>query len=73
MVNFYRRFTPGITAVLEPLTAALKGGKKTLEWSQALDSVFQRSKQVLAKAVPLAHPSPYAAIVLATGLHLLCR
>ncbi len=35
MVNFYRRFTPGITAVLEPLTAALKGGKKTLECSAA--------------------------------------
>ena len=26
MVNFYRCFTPGIAAVLEPLTAALKGG-----------------------------------------------
>jgi hypothetical protein len=47
MVIFYRRFTPGIAAVLEPLTATLKGGKKTLEWSAALDNKFQRSKQVL--------------------------
>jgi hypothetical protein len=66
MVNFYRRFTPGIAAVLEPLTAALKGGKKTLEWSAALDNAFQCSKQVLASAVPLAHPPPNAAIALAT-------
>jgi hypothetical protein len=66
MVNFYRRFTPGIAAVLEPLTAALKGGKKTLEWSPALDNAFQHSKQVLTAAVPLAHPAPNAAIALAT-------
>jgi hypothetical protein len=65
MVNFYRRFTPGIAAVLEPLTTALTGGKKTLEWSAALDNTFERSKQDLAAAVPLAHPAPNAAIALA--------
>ncbi len=32
----------------------------------ALDNAFQRSKQVLAAAVPLAHPAPNAAIALAT-------
>ncbi len=52
MVNFNRCFTPG--------------GKKTLEWSAALDNPFQRSKQVLTAAVPLAHPAPNAAITLAT-------
>jgi hypothetical protein len=46
VVNFFRRFTPGTAAVLEPLTAALKGGNKTLEWTPALDSAFQRIKQV---------------------------
>jgi hypothetical protein len=51
MVNFYHHFTPGIAAVLEPLTAALKGGKKTLEWSPALDNAFQHRKQVLAATV----------------------
>jgi hypothetical protein len=56
MVNFYRRFTPGIAAVLEPLTTALKGGKKTLQWSPHLDAAFNKSKQVLEQAVPLAHP-----------------
>jgi hypothetical protein len=66
MINFYRRFTPGIAAVLEPITAPLKGGKKTLEWSMALDKVFQCSKQVLDEVVPLAHPAPNTAIALAT-------
>jgi hypothetical protein len=64
MVNFYRRFTPGIAAVLELLTATLKGGKKTLD-TVALDNAFQRSKQVLTTAVPLSHPAPNAAIALA--------
>jgi hypothetical protein len=66
MVNFYCRFTPGIAAVLELLTGALKGGKKTLEWTPALDSAFQHSKQVLAAVVQLAHPAPNSADALAT-------
>jgi hypothetical protein len=32
MVNFYRRFLPGIARTLQPLTNALKGAPKTLEW-----------------------------------------
>jgi hypothetical protein len=64
MVNFYRRFTPGSAVVLEPLTTALKGGKKTLPWSPHLDAAFNKSKQVLALA--LAHPAPDANIAVAT-------
>jgi hypothetical protein len=45
MVNFYRRFTTSIATVLEPLTTALKGGKKTLKWTPTIDSAFQRSKK----------------------------
>jgi hypothetical protein len=56
MVNFYLRFKPGIASVLEPVTTSLKGGKKTLEWTSALDSEFQ----------PLAYPAPNAAIALGT-------
>ncbi len=66
MVNFYRRFIPDIAVVLEPLTAALKGGKKTLQWSPHLDATFNKSKQVLAGVVPVAHPAPDAAISVAT-------
>ncbi len=32
MVNFYKRFFPGIARMLQPLTDALKGAPKTLEW-----------------------------------------
>ncbi len=32
MVNFYRRFLPGIARTLQPLTDALKGAPKTQEW-----------------------------------------
>jgi hypothetical protein len=32
MVNFYRRFLPGIARTLQTLTDALKGAPKTLEW-----------------------------------------
>jgi hypothetical protein len=56
MVNFYLHFKPGIAAALEPLTTSLKGGKKALEWTPALDSAFQ----------PLAHPAPNANIPLVT-------
>ena len=66
MVNFYRRFTPGMAAALGPLTTALKGGKKSLEWTPALAAAFKHSKQVLTAAVPLAHPAPTAAIALAS-------
>jgi hypothetical protein len=32
MVNFYRRFLPSIARTLQPLTDALRGAPKTLEW-----------------------------------------
>jgi hypothetical protein len=32
MVNFYRRFLPGIARMLQPLTDTLRGVPKTLEW-----------------------------------------
>ncbi len=66
MVNFYCHFTPGIAVVLEPVTAAIKGGKKTLQWSPHLDAAFNKSKQVLTQAVPLAHPAPDANIAVVT-------
>ncbi len=35
MVNFYRHFLPGIARTLQPLTDALRGAPKTLEWPPA--------------------------------------
>jgi hypothetical protein len=59
MVDLYRRFTPGIAAVLEPLTTALKGGKKTLHGSPHLDAAFSKSKQVLTLATPPRPQQPW--------------
>jgi cleavage and polyadenylation specificity factor subunit 1 len=64
MVNFYRRFLPGIARTLQPLTDVLKGAPKTLEWPPA--AAFGAAKAALAAAVPLAHPAPNAVLSVAT-------
>jgi hypothetical protein len=66
MVNFYRRFLPGIARTLQPLTGSLKGAPKTLEWPPAAAAAFGSAKAALAAAVPLAHPAPNAVLSLAT-------
>ncbi len=66
MVNFYRRFLPGIARTLQPLTDALKGAPKTLEWPSAAAASFRAAKAALAVAVPLAHPAPNAVLSFAT-------
>jgi hypothetical protein len=64
MVNFYRRFLPGIARTLQPLTDTLKGAPKTLGWPPA--AAFGVAKADLATAVPLAHPAPNSVRSLAT-------
>ncbi len=66
MVNFYRRFLPGIARTLQPLTDALKGDPKTLEWPPAATATFGAAKAALAAAVPLAHPASNTVLSLAT-------
>jgi hypothetical protein len=66
MVSFYRRFLPGIARTLQPLTDALKGTFKTLEWPMAAAAAFGTAKAALAAAVPLAHPAPNAVLSLTT-------
>jgi hypothetical protein len=66
MVNFYRRFLPGIACMLQPLTDALKGTLKTLEWLPAPAAAFGGAKAALAVAVPLVHPAPNAVLSLTT-------
>jgi hypothetical protein len=61
MVNFYRRFLPGIARTLQPLTDALRGDPKTLEWPPA--AAFEAA---MVAAVPLAQPTPNAVLSLAT-------
>jgi hypothetical protein len=64
MVNFYRRFLPGIARTLQPLTDALRGAPKTLKWPPA--AAFGAAKAALAAVVPLAHPASNAVLSLAT-------
>ena len=56
MLNFYRRFLPGIAAVLRPLTDALAGAPKKLVWTAAMTSAFEEAKGCLSRATLLAHP-----------------
>ncbi|XP_066947108.1 uncharacterized protein [Macrobrachium rosenbergii] len=55
MVNYYRRFIPGITHTTAPLTEVLKGRPKTLEWGHDQQKAFSLMKTTLAKATALAH------------------
>ncbi len=52
MINFYRRFLPNSTQVLQTLTDLLKGGAKTLVWTASTKEAFQNAKRLLAAAVP---------------------
>ncbi len=63
MVNFYRRFLPGIARTLAPLTDALKGGRKgpaAVEWSAAMQTAFQVAKEALGQVSTLVHPDSTA-------------
>ena len=66
MVNFYRRFLPGIAKILRPLTDALAGNPKSLKCLEAHQGSFEKAKSALSSAVPLAHPSPSAEVSLVT-------
>ena len=56
LVNFYRRFLPGIAATMRPLMDALAGRPRQLHWSDAMTSAFVQTKQRLAAATLLVHP-----------------
>jgi RNase H-like domain found in reverse transcriptase/Reverse transcriptase (RNA-dependent DNA polymerase)/Integrase zinc binding domain/Integrase core domain len=66
LVNFYRRFLPGIAGVLKPLTNALRGNPKKLVVTEAMQQAVQVAKSALASATHLAHPAPAAVLSLAT-------
>ena len=59
LLNFYRRFVPHAAAVLLPLydLANVKDKLFSAAWTTTHDTHFQQSKDVLAAATCLAHPS----------------
>jgi hypothetical protein len=58
MVNFYRRFLPGIVArTLQSLTNALKEDPKTLEWPPTT-AAFWVAKVRPGRRSPVSTPRP---------------
>jgi cleavage and polyadenylation specificity factor subunit 1 len=68
LVNFYRRFLPGLAATLKPLTDTLRRTKKgtdAVPWTGDKEAAFTAAKKMLAAATRLAHPNPAAQLSLA--------
>ena len=62
MINYYRRFVPGLTKVLTPLhtTMAAAGRSKDIVMDSVSLSAFSSAKSALAAATLLHHPSPFS-------------
>ncbi|KAL0152770.1 hypothetical protein M9458_052493 [Cirrhinus mrigala] len=56
--NFYRRFIRNFSLLATPLTALLKGTKKTLQWNSNTREAFQSLKQAFTSTPVLQHPDP---------------
>ncbi|XP_049276119.1 uncharacterized protein K02A2.6-like [Rhipicephalus sanguineus] len=63
LVNFYRRFLPGLSSVLHPLNELLVANV-SWEWREDHERAFQRSKELLVSAAVLAHYDPKKPVVL---------
>jgi hypothetical protein len=64
LVNFYRRFLPGVAA---KLTDTLKGNRpasELLTWTQEMETSFVSAKAALSKTSWLGHPDPTARLAL---------
>ena len=64
MINFYRCFLRSAAQVLAPLTNALKGPGKSLQWNPTLESAFSNTKLLLSAIPVLTHPVPGASVSL---------
>ena len=60
MLNYYRRFVPGLAKILVPLNAATAGKPKDFLWTEACQESFVQAKNALANATLLHHPSPFS-------------
>jgi hypothetical protein len=59
VINFYRKFVPGVTVILCPLIDTQKGSPKpcqAVEWTRYRQDTFQAAKASLHKATHLAYP-----------------
>ena len=62
MLNYYRRFVPGLARVLAPLHQAVASATtpKKFRWTPQCEEAFSSAKSKLATATLLHHPSPFA-------------
>ena len=66
MLNYYRRFTPGLASTLDPLHSAVgaAGRSRTITWDDDCAKAFNLSKEALSRAVLLHHSDPTATTTL---------
>lgn len=70
MLNYYNRFIPHCSLLLQPLYAMIKPCKRgqsvTLNWTTDAEETFLAAKQALCDATTLGFPSPNAETSIAT-------
>ena len=64
-VNFFRKFVPGVSAILQPLTA-LTSNNKPFAWSDEAQASFETAKRSLANATSLTYISTRDSYTLTT-------
>ena len=64
MVNYYGKFIPNLSSILQPLHKLLCAGQKW-EWSDECDRAFKEAKRSLTSAPVLAHYDPNVPLQLA--------
>jgi hypothetical protein len=68
MINYYHRFIPGASVVMQPLYSAMKGRSSgsSPRWTPAASTAFEDSKTRLANAAMLSHPIKNVPLALCT-------
>ena len=68
MLNYYHRFIPNASTVLQPLysLSQTKPANKELPWNEAAKRAFQKIKDLLSQVTMLAFPSDHAQLALST-------
>ena len=66
MINYYRRFMPGIANILALLHGAVAAAvkSKAISWTDQCADAFRASKDALSHAMLLHHPDPSATTAL---------
>ena len=62
MINYYCRFFPSLADRVLPLQRAIAQAKKPrdFQWTEECEAAFRLSKEALANAALLQHPSPFS-------------